>query len=538
MRPLEAIVRELGIEDDLVTYHGKWKAKIALEALSGGRENGKLVLVTGMTPTAHGEGKTVVSIGLAMGLKRLQRSAIPCIRQPSLGPVFGIKGGGAGGGRSMLEPAQDVNMRLTGDLDAVAAAHNLLAAIVDNHVFHGNKLRIDPSSIIWPRTVDMEDRSLREVTVALGANNGVPHPSRFVIAAASEVMAVLCLSKDYADLKARLSRMIVAYAQEGDAVTASQLGVVGSMAALMRDALQPNLVQTSEGTPALVHGGPFGNIAHGACSLLSILLALRMGEYAVVEAGFGSDLGAEKFVDIVTRVCGLKIDVAVIVVTVRALKYHAGVDRFELPDRAAVEGGLDNLSKHIENVRLFGLRPVVALNRFSGDSEEEVRVISDFCRDSAVPFAVSSAFLEGGEGSMELARLTMQEAEKGSSVTPIYELDLPLREKVDVIVRKVYGGDSVQFAQGVERDIERIERLGLSGAPVCIAKTAVSLSDDPLKRGRPRGFVATVHAVEASAGAGFNVVQMGDIMRMPGLPTSPAAERIQTSDDGVVTGVE
>jgi formate--tetrahydrofolate ligase len=537
MRPLEKIVEELGVREQDVTYYGKSKAKLSLLAAPPGAKPGKLVLVTGMTPTAHGEGKTVVSIGLSMGLAKLGRRAVATIRQPSSGPVFGIKGGGAGGGAATLEPMQEVNLRLTGDFDAVAAAHNLLAAMVENHIFHGNELRIDPHSIVWPRTVDVEDRSLREVMVGLGEKSGVWHKSKFIITAASEVMAILCLTRGYADYKARLGRILVGYTDKGEGVTASQLGVVGSMAALTRDALLPNLVQTSEGTPALVHGGPFGNIAHGTSSLISIDLALRLGEYAVVEAGFGSDLGAEKFVDIVAGPAGLQVDAAVIVATVRALKYQGGEDNLEGPHPAAVERGLENLAKHIENVRTLGIRPVVTVNRFTSDRDDELRLVYEFCRSEGVPYAVSSAYLDGGAGSMELARLVVEEAEKGSSAKALYDSRQSVREKVDAVVRKMYGGDGVTFTEAAESDLRRVEGLGLHGQPVCIAKTAASLSDDPTKRGRPSGFVVTAHAVEEAAGAGFNIIHMGDIVRMPGLPKSPAAERIQVSDDGVISGV-
>jgi len=536
MRPLQDIVEELGIREEDVTYHGKWKAKLSLVAAPA-RGMGKLILVTGMTPTSHGEGKTVVSIGLAMGLSKLGRTAVASIRQPSAGPVFGIKGGGAGGGAATLEPMQDVNLGLTGDFAAVAAAHNLLSAVVENHVFHGNVLRIDPNSIVWPRTVDVEDRSLREVTVGLGERNGTPHGSKFIITAASEVMAILCLAGGYADYKARLERMIVGYDLGGKGVTAGQLGVVGAMAALTRDALHPNLVQTAEGTPALVHGGPFGNIAHGTSSLISIIQALRLGEYAVVEAGFGSDLGGEKFVDIVAGPSGLKVDAAVIVATVRALKHHGGAENLEAPNPGAVESGLENLSKHIENVRTLGMRPVVAVNRFASDRDEELRLVYDFCRSEGVPSAVSSAYIEGGGGSLELARLVVEEAGKGSSPRALYDSGLPVREKVEVVARKMYGADGAAFTEAAEADLRRVEGMGLSAEPVCIAKTSASLSDDPAKRGRPKGFVVTAHAVEVAAGAGFNVVSMGEIVRMPGLPRSPAAERVQVSDEGVISGV-
>jgi len=543
MRPIEEIVSELGIDDDLATHYGRYKAKISVLALKGRAPRGRLILVTGMTPTPHGEGKTVVSIGLAMGLGKLGKLAVACIRQPSLGPVFGIKGGGAGGGSSTLEPMQDVNMRLTGDIDAITSAHNLLAAAIDNHIFHGNALGIDPEAILWPRVLDVEDRALREVRVAQGEKNGVAHEGQFIITAASEVMAILCLSRDYADLKSRLGRMVVAYTRDGRPVTAADMRVVGAMGALLKEALQPNLVQTCEGTPALVHGGPFGNIAHGTCSILSIVLALQSADYAVVEAGFGSDLGAEKFIDIVTRVAGVGVDAAVIVATLRALRHHgkggetSTSTSLDTPDPEAVRAGLANLAKHIENVRALGLRPVVALNLFAGDGDEEVRLVSDFCEKEGVPFSATSAYSQGGEGSRRLAQTVVEEAGMGNACITVYEPGDSIREKVGKIVDLMYGGSGVSYTEAAAAELEKITSLGYGGLPVCIAKTATSLSDDSKLVGRPRGFVATVHDLELAAGAGYVVVEMGEISRMPGLPSSPAAERISLSDDGVVSGV-
>ena len=403
---------------------------------------------------------------------------------------------------------------------------------------------IDPETILWPRALDVEDRALREVRVALGGKNGIPHEGKFVITAASEVMAILCLSKDYADLKSRLGRMMVAYTKDGRPVTAADMRVVGALGALLKEALQPNLVQTCEGTPALVHGGPFGNIAHGTCSIISILLALQSADYAVVEAGFGSDLGAEKFVDIVTRVAGVGVDAAVIVATLRALRHHgrsgdasAPAASLDGPDPEAVKAGLANLAKHIENVRTLGLRPVVALNLFAGDGDEEVRAVSDFCMNEGAPFCTTSAYSEGGKGSQRLAQSVVEEAAKGSTYVPVYEPDEPIREKVDKIVDLMYGGSGVSYTAVAASELEKITALGYGKLPVCIAKTATSLSDDAKLAGRPRGFVATVHDLELAAGAGYVIVEMGEISRMPGLPSAPAAERISLSDDGVVSGV-
>lgn len=535
MRPIEEVASGLGIERELVTLYGRYKAKISLRAL-GGAPRGRLVLVTGITPTPHGEGKTVVSIGLGMGFGRLGKLAIACIRQPSLGPVFGVKGGGAGGGRATLEPMLEVNLRLTGDIDAITAAHNLLAAAIDNHIFHGNALSIDPDAILWPRVLDVEDRVLREVRVGLAEKSGPPHKAGFIIAAASEVMAILCLSRGYADLKSRLGRILVAYDLRGRPVTAGDLMVVGAMAALLKEAMQPNLVQTTEGTPALVHGGPFGNIAHGTSSIVSILLALQSADYAVVEAGFGSDLGAEKFIDIVTRAAGVGVGTAVVVATVRALRHH-GRPGTEGPDAGAVKAGLANLAKHLENVRSLGLRPVVALNLFAGDGEDEVAEVERFCEEAGVPFAPTKAFAEGGEGSRHLAELVAAEAEKGGGCAPVYEPGDPLRQKVERVVQQMYGGAGVKYTERALSELEKATKLGYAGLPICVAKTSNSLSDDPKLAGRPSGFVVTVHAVEVAAGAGYVIVEMGEISRMPGLPSSPAAERVSLGDDGEVSGI-
>lgn len=535
MRPVEELLSELGIDRSLVTLYGRYKAKVSLRAL-GGASRGKLILVTGITPTPQGEGKTVVSIGLGMGFRKLGKLAVACIRQPSLGPVFGVKGGGAGGGRATLEPMVEVNLRLTGDIDAITAAHNLLAAAIDNHVFHGNALGIDPDAILWPRVLDVEDRALREVKVGLAEKSGPSHGGSFIITAASEVMAILCLSRGYADLKSRLGRILVAYDAQGRPVTAGDLKVVGAMAALLREAMEPNLVQTAEGTPALVHGGPFGNIAHGTCSIDSILLALQSADYAVVEAGFGSDLGAEKFVDIVTRAAGVGVGTAVVVATVRALRHH-GRPGAEGQDVDAVKVGLANLAKHLENVRFLGLRPVVALNRFEGDGEEEVAAVERFCEEAGVPFASTTAFRDGGEGSRRLAELVAAEAEKGGESAPVYEPGDAVKEKVQKVVEKIYGGAGVKYTEKASSELEKATKLGYQGLPICVAKTSNSLSDDPKLTGRPSGFVVTVHAVEVAAGAGYVIVEMGEISRMPGLPSSPAAERVSLGDDGEVSGV-
>jgi formate--tetrahydrofolate ligase len=472
-----------------------------------------------------------------MALSRLGHRAVACIRQPSLGPVFGVKGGGAGGGEATIEPMRQINMRFTGDIDAISAAHNLLAAMIDNHIFQGNELRIDPVAVTWPRAIDMNDRALREVTVGLGAKNGVPRQSRFVITAASEIMAIICLSRDYSDLKGRLGRIIIGYDVEDEPVRASDLKCVGAMAALLREAMLPNVVQTGEGTPALVHGGPFGNIAHGTCSLTSMRLGLSLADYVIVEAGFASDLGAEKFVDIVTRVGDLRVDMAVLVVTVKALRYHGGSSHWEVPDAGAVRIGLDNMKKHLENVRLYGLTPVVAVNRFPEDSDEELKIVAEACGSEGVPFAASTVYTDGGIGSKELALLVVEACNKGSSCRPVYGLGQTVEAKIEELAKKVYGGRSVEYTDSARDDLARISKLGLSDNPVCVAKTQFSFSDEPSRIGRPRDFVVTVRKVEPAAGAGFNIVHMGQIVTMPGLPKHPAAENIDISDDGIVTGV-
>lgn len=541
MKPITQVAQEAGISLDDLKPYGKWKGKIGLGALKESTSrHGKLILVTAMTPTPSGEGKTVSSIGLAMGLSKIGKRCIVCLRQPSLGPVFGIKGGAAGGGKSTVEPMQDINMRFTGDIDAVGAAHNLLAAMLDNHLFQGNELGIDWRTISWKRTIDMNDRALRRTIIGLGGKkDGVPREDGFMITAASEVMAILCLAKDYADLKRRLGRIIIGYANDGKPVQAAQLKAVGSMAAILRDALEPNLAQTCEGTPALIHGGPFGNIAHGAASLVSILLGLRLADYCVVEAGFATELGAEKFVDIVSRTGGFNVDAAVIVATVRALRHHGGAPKESVntPNPVAVKKGLGNLGKHIENVRTFGPMPVVAINKFQSDTPEELKIIEQFCSSQRVPSAVSTAFEQGSAGAVELAERAVEAASKGYRSRPLYPLEAPVEHKLEAIVKDMYGGTGVEYTFDAKKDLERISNLGLVNEPVCVAKTPLSLSDDPLKLGRPREFTALVRRLEVAAGVGFNIAYMGDVVTMPGLPKRPAAENIDLTDNGVITGL-
>lgn len=497
-------------------------------------------MVTAMTPTPSGEGKTVTTIGLGMGLRRLGKKSIVCLRQPSLGPIFGVKGGAAGGGRCTVEPMQDINLHFTGDINAVGSAHNLLSAMLDNHVFHGNELGLDSEMLTWPRAVDMNDRALRRIVVGMGeTRRGVQHENSFVITAASEIMAIHGLSKDYADLRSRLERVIVGYGGDRRPVTAEQLKAAGAMAVVLKESLAPNLVQTAEGTPALVHGGPFANIAHGTSSLTSILLGLKVADYCVVESGFASDLGAEKFIDMVTRTGGFDVSVAVIVVTVRALRFHGGVakDALESPNLKAVAVGLDNLAKHVENMGKFGLTPVVAINEFPSDSEGEIGQVREFCRERGLPCAVSTAFTDGSEGAIELSKSVVDAAELREKGRPIYSLGMSIEEKLDLLTREVYGGTGVDYEQDALEDIVLISRLGLAGQPICVAKTPLSLSDDPKKIGRPNGFKCRVHHVRPAAGAGFNIAYMGEVTTMPGLPKVPLAEQMDLTGDGMISGL-
>jgi formate--tetrahydrofolate ligase len=543
LKRIDQVAEELEISKDDLEPYGKWKAKISYASLSDyckRTRHGKLILVTAMTPTPFGEGKTVTSIGLSMGLNKLGHRSVVCLRQPSLGPVFGIKGGAAGGGKSTVEPMADINMGFTGDIEAIGAAHNLLATMLDNHLFQGNELGIDWRTISWRRAIDMNDRALRHTIIGLGGKrDGVPREDGFIITAASEVMAILCLSKDYPDLKERLGRIIVGYRKDGKPVQARQLKAVGAMAAILRDALEPNLAQTSEGSPALIHGGPFGNIAHGTASLVSILLGLCLADYCVVEAGFATELGAEKFVDIVARTGGFNVDAAIIVATVRALRHHGGSAKEKLnsPDVGAVKRGLGNLGKHIENVRTFSPMPVVAINKFQSDTKEELRLVEQFCSSQGVPFALSTAFEEGREGAVELAERAAEAAKKGYKSTPIYPLEAPVEHKLEAIVKDLYGGTGVEYTFDAGKDLERIAALGLVNEPVCVAKTPLSLSDDPTRLGRPREFTALVRRLEVAAGVGFNIAYMGDVVTMPGLPKKPAAENIALTDDGAITGL-
>ena len=543
MRPITEISKTAGVDDKYLEQYGKYKAKVDYSLLKESkRGNGKLILVTAITPTPAGEGKTTTTIGLADGMKRIGKNVVVALREPSLGPVFGIKGGAAGGGWAQVVPMEDINLHFTGDFHAIGAANNLLAAMLDNHIYQGNALNIDPRRITWKRCVDMNDRQLRFVTDGLGGRvNGVPREDGYDITVASEIMAVFCLASSITDLKERLSRIVVAYTYDEKPVTAGQLGAVGAMAALLKDALKPNLVQTLEGTPAFVHGGPFANIAHGCNSVIATRMAMKLGDYAVTEAGFGADLGAEKFLDIKCRMAGLTPSAVVVVATVRALKMHGGVAKTELntENLEALGKGLPNLLRHVSNIRnVYKLPAVVAVNRFPTDTDAEIDEIIRQCRELGVNVVLSNVWAEGGKGGEELAREVVRlcEEEKGD-FTYSYELDGTIEEKIEAIVKKVYGGDGVSFLPAAKKQIAQLTALGFDKCPVCMAKTQYSFSDDATKLGAPSGFTVTVRNVKVSAGAGFVVALTGDIMTMPGLPKAPAAERIDVDEDGKIKGL-
>ena len=543
MKPVTEIAQSAGIDEKYVEQYGRYKAKIDLSILKENKnENGKLVLVTAITPTPAGEGKTTTTIGLADGLRRLGKNAVVALREPSLGPVFGIKGGAAGGGYAQVVPMEDINLHFTGDFHAIGAANNLLAAMLDNHIKQGNELGIDVRRITWKRCVDMNDRQLRNITDGLGGvANGVPREDGFDITVASEVMAVLCLSSSITDLKQRLSKIIVGYTFEGRPVTCADLGAQGAMAALLKDALKPNLVQTLEGTPALVHGGPFANIAHGCNSVTATKLALKLGDYAVTEAGFGADLGAEKFLDIKCRAAGLTPSAVVIVATVRALKMHGGLDKKSLDteDLIALEKGVPNLLRHVSNIKnVYKLPCVVAVNRFPTDTDREIEFIIEKCKALGVNVVLSTVWAEGGKGGEALAREVVRlcNEEKGD-FTFSYDLDCTIEEKIEAVVKKIYGGNGIKILPAAQKQIDRLTALGFDKCPVCIAKTQYSFSDDPSLTGAPEDFTVTVRNVKISAGAGFVVVLTGDIMTMPGLPKHPAAERIDVDENGKISGL-
>lgn len=543
IKPISDIAEKLGISADELEFYGKYKAKLPLSLLKKyeNKEDGKLILVTAINPTPAGEGKTTVTVGLGEAMNRIGKKAVIALREPSMGPVFGIKGGAAGGGYAQVIPMEDINLHFTGDMHAITAANNLLCAIIDNHIQQGNELRIDPRRILFKRCLDMNDRALRNVVIGLGGKvNGVPREDGFMITVASEIMAILCLSSGIKDLKERLGSILTAYTYDGTPVYASDLNAVGSMAALLKDAIKPNLVQTLENTPALMHGGPFANIAHGCNSVTATRLALKLGDYCITEAGFGADLGAEKFLDIKCRCAGLKPSCVVIVATIRALKYNGGVPKTELSkeNTVALKNGIVNLETHIENMRKYGLPVVVAINRFATDTEAEIETIEAFCKEKDVPVSLTEVFARGGEGGKELAEKVVKTIEtKEAHFKPIYDEKLSIKEKLNVLAKEIYRAGDVVFTSNAEKAISEIEKLGKDKLPICVAKTQYSLSDDPQKLGSPNGFTLTVRDVRLSAGAGFIVALTGDIMTMPGLPKQPAAYKIDVDDDGNVSGL-
>lgn len=543
IKPISDIAEKLGISADELEFYGKYKAKLPLSLLKKyeNKEDGKLILVTAINPTPAGEGKTTVTVGLGEAMNRIGKKAVIALREPSMGPVFGIKGGAAGGGYAQVIPMEDINLHFTGDMHAITAANNLLCAIIDNHIQQGNELRIDPRRILFKRCLDMNDRALRNVVIGLGGKvNGVPREDGFMITVASEIMAILCLSSGIKDLKNRLGSILTAYTYDGTPVYARDLNAVGSMAALLKDAIKPNLVQTLENTPALMHGGPFANIAHGCNSVTATRLALKLGDYCITEAGFGADLGAEKFLDIKCRCAGLKPSCVVIVATIRALKYNGGIPKAELSkeNTVALKNGIVNLETHIENMRKYGLPVVVAINRFATDTEAEIETIEAFCKEKDVPVSLTEVFARGGEGGKELAEKVVKTIEtKEAHFKPIYDEKLSIKEKLNVLAKEIYRAGDVVFTSNAEKAISEIEKLGKDKLPICVAKTQYSLSDDPQKLGSPKGFTLTVRDVRLSAGAGFIVALTGDIMTMPGLPKQPAAYKIDVDDDGNVSGL-
>ena len=541
LQPIVKVAETAGIDDDCLEQYGRYKAKVDFALLKRKKNKGKLILVTAITPTPAGEGKTTTTIGLADGLRRIGKKAVLALREPSLGPVFGIKGGAAGGGYAQVVPMEDINLHFTGDFHAIGAANNLLAAMLDNHIYQGNSLNIDPRKITWRRCVDMNDRQLRFVVDGLGGKvNGVPREDGYDITVASEIMAVFCLANDINDLKNRLSRIVVAYTYDDKPVTAGDLKAVGAMAALLKDALKPNLVQTLEGTPAFVHGGPFANIAHGCNSVIATRMALATGDYVVTEAGFGADLGAEKFLDIKCRAAGLVPDAVVLVATVRALKMHGGLPKTRLGEEnlEALQKGLPNLMRHLHNITdVYRLPCVVAVNRFPTDTDAEIEAVIAKCREYGVNVRLSTVWAEGGKGGEELAREAVRLCDEPNRFTYSYELNADIKTKIEAVVRKIYGGAGVNIMPQAEKQIASLTALGFADLPVCIAKTQYSFSDDASLSGAPEGFIVTVKNVKVSAGAGFIVVLTGDIMTMPGLPKVPAAEKIDVDENGVISGL-
>lgn len=543
MEPIKHVAASIGIGEDDLEFYGKYKAKLSAELWDKikDRPNGKLVLVTAINPTPAGEGKTTVTVGLGQAMAKIGQKAMIALREPSLGPCFGIKGGAAGGGYAQVVPMEDLNLHFTGDFHAITSANNLLAALLDNHIQQGNQLGIDPRQVVWKRCEDMNDRVLRNIVVGLGNKmDGMVREDHFVITVASEIMAILCLADNLSDLKRRLGKIIVAYSFDGKPVTADDLQATGAMAALLKDAIKPNMIQTLEHTPALVHGGPFANIAHGCNSVQATKMALKMSDITITEAGFGADLGAEKFMDIKCRMSGLKPDAVVLVATIRALKYNGGVPKNELNEEnlEALKKGIVNLEKHIENLQKFGVPVVVTLNAFSADTEAEKGFVKEFCEERGCEFAIADVWARGGEGGEELARKVLNTLEtKESQFHPLYPDDLPLKDKIETVAREIYGADGVDYDKAALKQLAKIEELGFKNVPVCMAKTQYSLSDDQTLLGRPEGFRIHVREVYVSAGAGFVVALTGAVMTMPGLPKVPAANHIDVTDDGKITGL-
>ena len=543
MLPIKEVASKVGLTEDDLELYGKYKAKISLEKIKEleTKDNGKLILVTAINPTPAGEGKTTTMIGLAQAMNAIGKNTIVAMREPSLGPCFGVKGGAAGGGYAQVVPMEDINLHFTGDIHAITAAHNLISAMLDNSIHQGNPLHIDVREIVWKRVVDLNDRALRHINVGLGGKvNGVPREDGFDITVASEIMAILCLANDLMDLKERVSRIIVAYNTDGQPVTVEDIKATGAVTILLKDAIKPNLVQTLDHTPVFVHGGPFANIAHGCNSVMATKLALKLGDYALTEAGFGADLGAEKFLDIKCRMADLKPDAVIIVATVRALKYNGGVPKDELNNEnlEALEAGLPNLLKHVENItQVFKLPAVVAINEFPTDTEAEVNLVKERCKELGVNVALSQVWAKGGEGGIELAKEVIRLTSEPNEFEFCYEDDLSIEDKINAIATKIYGADGVDFTPQARKELERLEKLGFSHMPICMAKTQYSLTDDQTKLGRPTGFRITVRQLTVSAGAGFIVALTGAIMKMPGLPKVPAAERIDVDENGIISGL-
>jgi formate--tetrahydrofolate ligase len=542
MNPIVQVAQELQITDDELELYGKYKAKVSLDTWERVKDkpNGKLILVSAINPTPAGEGKTTTTVGLGDALRRLNKKVVIALREPSLGPCFGIKGGAAGGGYAQVVPMEDINLHFTGDFHAITSAHNLLAAVIDNHIQHGNELGLDPRRITWRRVVDLNDRALRSIICGLGGKiNGTPRETGFDITVASEMMAILCLANDLDDMKARISRIVIAYTYDNKPVTVKELNVTGALTLLFKDAIKPNLVQTLENTPAFVHGGPFANIAHGCNSVMATKFALKLADVVVTEAGFGADLGAEKFIDIKCRFAGFKPDAVVIVATVRALKMHGGVPKAELTNEnmSALEAGLANLTKHIENMQKFGLPAVVAINAFPTDTKQELDFVEERCRAMGAEVALSEVWAKGGEGGISLAEKVLQATEKASEFKFLYDETAPIKTKIETIAREIYGANGVNFTTAAEKTIQELTSLGFDKTPICMAKTQYSLSDDANKLGRPTDFTVTVREIRVAAGAGFLVAITGDIMTMPGLPKRPAAEKMDIDNRGKIVGL-